>query len=66
MKKILLLEIFNSYDVEDNIINRNCIKCLLKSMIKKEMCSIDGQYYLYCIRYLPGRTTSRISVWRKY
>ena len=47
MKKILLLEIFNSYDVEDNIINRNCIKCLLKSMIKKEMCSIEGQYYLY-------------------
>ena len=47
MKKILLLEIFDSYDVEDNIINRNCIKCLLKSMIKKEMCSIEGQYYLY-------------------
>ena len=47
MKKNLLSEMYNIYGIENNIINRNSIKCLLKSMSKKGMASIEGQYYLY-------------------
>lgn len=47
MKKNLLSEIYSIYEIENNIINRNSIKCLLKSMCQKGMASIKGQYYVY-------------------
>lgn len=47
MKKNLLSEIYNIYEIENTIVNRNSIKCLLKSMSQKGLASIEGQYYLY-------------------
>ena len=47
MKKNLLTDIYTIYDVENNIVNRNSIKCLLRAMNKKEMATIEGQFYVY-------------------
>lgn len=47
MKKNLLSEIYTIYDIENNIVNKNSVKCLLKAMATKELSSIEGQYYLY-------------------
>ena len=47
MTKDLLSNIFKKYDIEENIINKNSIKCLLRAMNKKELSKIEGQYYIY-------------------
>lgn len=47
MKKNLLSEIYNLYDIENNIVNRNSIKCLLRAMNGKGLSLIEGQYYIY-------------------
>ena len=47
MKKNLISEIYTLYDIENNIINRNSIKCLLRAMNKYNLSTIEGQYYVY-------------------
>ncbi len=47
MKKNQISELYDIYNIENNIVNRNSIKCLLKAMNKKGLSSIQGQYYLY-------------------
>lgn len=47
MKKKKLSEVYDEYEIENNILNRNVVKCLLKSMCQKELASIEGQYYEY-------------------
>ena len=45
MIKMTINEIYNSYDIENNIVNRNAIKCLLKTLIRRGLAKIEGQYY---------------------
>lgn len=47
MKKEIVSNIYNLYDIQNNIVNRNSIKCLLKAMNKKGLSKIEGQYYIY-------------------
>ena len=47
MKKNLLSDIYDIYEIENNIVNKNSIKCLLKSMVRKNLAYIEGQYYIY-------------------
>lgn len=47
MIKMTINEIYNSYDIENNIVNRNAIKCLLKTLIRKGLAKIEGQYYMF-------------------
>ena len=47
MIKMTINEIYNSYDIENNIVNRNAIKCLLKTLIRRGLAKIEGQYYIF-------------------
>jgi hypothetical protein len=47
MKKNLISEIYEEYKIENNIVNRNNIKCIFKSMYQNNYSHLEGQYYIY-------------------
>ena len=47
MIKKKYLDIFLDYNIEDNKINRNVVKCLIKAMCQRDYARIEGQYYIY-------------------
>ena len=61
MQKKMLSEIYDIYEIENTIVNKNSIKCLLKAMMQKQMASIEGQYYIYDLNMF----TWLISVYKK-
>ena len=47
MLKMTINEIYYFYNIENNIVNRNATKCLLRTLIKKGLAKIEGQYYIF-------------------
>ena len=51
MVKKCFYEILENYDMDNNIINKNVVKCMLKSLVKNGHAKIDGQFYVYDLNW---------------
>ena len=51
MVKRSFYEILENYGIDNNIINRNIVKCMLKSLVKNGHAKIDGQFYVYDLNW---------------
>ena len=47
MKSNLLIDIFKIYEIEENVVNKNAVKCIFRAMKKNKLSYITGQYYNY-------------------
>ena len=47
MERNLLNDIFKIYKIEENMVNKNVVKCIFRAMKKNKLSYITGQYYNY-------------------